>query len=191
MNRREVIEQTCALGLCSCLGLTCPTGVSAEEAPAKPKLMDWQIDFIRSRLENLLEIVVTTLDEPTQAKVLGRLGRECGRELAERFKGDPEGFWAHIKTLWLDRVEYDKDKGIIHHIEKERTQCNCPLAALIKVPKTMCSCSLGTQEAIYQSLFNRPVKVKLEESILHGAKRCSFTITLEPKIDSTISMKQP
>jgi hypothetical protein len=178
MDRRELMKQTCGMGLCSCLGLTLGTQASAEDAPEKPKLEDWQIDFMRSHLESLLEIIVTTLDEPTQAKVLGKLGRTCGKKLAERFKGNPEGFWAHAKTLWLDRVEYDKDKGVIRIMEKEKTQCNCPMAALIKVPKTLCLCSVGTQETIYESLFNRPVKVKLEESILHGAKRCSFTITL-------------
>lgn len=181
MNRREVIEKTCALGLCSCLGVAWPTRLSAEEAPAKPRLLDWQIDFMRSRLENLLEIIVTTLDEPTQAKVLGKLGRECGKGVVKGFEGNPEGFWAHIKTQWLDRVEYDKDKGIIRIWEKERTQCNCPLAALIKLPKTMCSCSIGTQEGIYESLFNRPAKAQLNGTVLQGAQRCSFIITLGPE----------
>ena len=35
---------------------------------------------MRARLENLLEIIVTTLDEPTQAKVLGKLGGSVARE---------------------------------------------------------------------------------------------------------------
>ena len=45
----------------------------------------------------------------------------------------------------------------------------------------MCSCSVGTQEGIYEALFNRPAKAKLEESILRGGKRCEFTVTLQPK----------
>jgi len=180
MNRKTFLKN-CACGLCTCAaaGLIAPTADASGAEAKAPE--DWQIDFMRARLENLLEIIVTTLDEPTQAKVLGKLGRECGKGVVKGFEGNPEGFWAHIKTQWLDRVEYDKDKGVIRFWEKERTQCNCPLAALMKVPKTMCLCSLGTQEAIYETLFNRPVQVKLEESILHGAKRCSFTITLQPK----------
>ena len=180
MNRKTFLKN-CACGLCSCaaVGLIAPESASGAETKAPE---NWQIDFMRARLENLLQIIVTTLDEPTQAKVLGKLGRECGKGVVKGFEGNPEAFWAHIKTQWLDRVEYDKDKGIIRIWEKERTQCNCPLAALIKLPKTMCSCSIGTQEGIYESLFNRSVKVKLEESILHGAKRCSFTITLQPKV---------
>jgi hypothetical protein len=178
MNRREVIKKTCA-GLCSCPGLAWAARASAEESAEKPKLQDWQIAFMRARLENLLEILVTTLDEPTLAKVLGKLGAKCGEDFAKRFKGDPEGFWAYAKTMWLDHVDYDKEKGVIHVMEKERTDCNCPLSAFIKLPQSMCSCSVGTQEAIYESLFNRAAKAKVEQSILHGDKRCAFTITLE------------
>jgi predicted hydrocarbon binding protein len=181
MNRKEFLKN-CACGLytCAAAGMIAPA-VEASGAEAKAP-EGWQVDFMRSRLENLLEIIVTTLDEPTQAKVLGKLGRECGKGVVKGFEGNPEGFWAHIKTKWLDRVEYDQDQGIIRIWEKERTQCNCPLAGLINLPRTMGSCSIGTQEGIYESLFNRPVKVKVEESILQGAKRCSFTITLAPEV---------
>jgi predicted hydrocarbon binding protein len=181
MDRREVLKQSCCMGVCSCLGLAQLAQAAPGETPPKPGLQDGQIEFMRMRLQNLLEIVAATLDEPARANVLGKLGRQCGREMAEKFKGNPEGFWTYAKTLWIDRVEYDKEKGIVRVFEKERTRCNCPLAAFMKVPKGLCLCSLGTQQAIYESLFNQPVKVKQEESVLQGAKRCSFTITLEKK----------
>ncbi len=114
--------------------------LSAEDGSGKTKLENWQIDFMRARLENLLEIVTTTLDKPTQAKVLAKLGRECDKQVVKGDEGNPEAFWAHIKTLWLERVEYDKNKGVIHLTEKPRAQCNCPLAALMKVLENMCSC---------------------------------------------------
>ncbi len=178
MDRRELLTRTCGMGACSCLGLAWPVEALAEDAAAKPSIQGWQVDFLRARMENLLEIVVATLDEATQAKVLARLGRACGQDLARQFKGNPEGFWAHAKTMWLDRVEYDQEKGVIHVMEKPRTDCNCPLSTLVRLPRTMCSCSIGTQEAIYESLFNRPVTVKVEESVLQGGRRCAFTIIL-------------
>ncbi len=180
MDRRELLKSTCALGACSCLAAW-PIALSAEKSPAGTKLENWQIDFMRGRLENLLEIITTTLDEPTQAIVLTKLGRECGKQVVKGYEGNPEAFWAHVKTLWLERVDYDKDKGVIHLAEKPRTACNCPLAALMKVPKNMCACSVGTQEGIYEALFNRPAKASVDESILHGGKRCSFTVTLQPQ----------
>ena len=55
---------------------------------------------------------------------MGKLGRECGKAVVKGFEGNPEAFWTHLKTKWLDRVEYDRDKGIIRLWEKERAQCN-------------------------------------------------------------------
>jgi len=52
MDRRELLKSTCAMGVCSCLAAW-PPPLSAEDNPGKPKLMDWQIDFMRARLENL------------------------------------------------------------------------------------------------------------------------------------------
>lgn len=176
-NRREALSQACGLGPCSCPAPVSPARESAAALDGS-RPANWQIDFLRARLEGLLEIIATTLDEPTLAKVLGELGRRCGREVVKGYEGNPEGFWTHLKTRWLEEVDYDEGRGIIRIREKERTQCNCPLAGLIKLPKAMCHCSLGTQEGIYESLFNRPAKARLDESILHGGRRCAFTITL-------------
>ena len=179
MDRRDLLKNGCAIGACSCLAAW-PIVLSAGDGSGMGKIENWQVDFMRARLENLLEIITTTLDEPTQEAVLAKLGRECGKQVVKGYEGNPEAYWAHIKTLWLERVEYDKDKGIIHLTEKPRTQCNCPLAALMKVPKNMCSCSVGTQEGICEALFNRPAKATVDESVLRGGKRCSFTVTLQP-----------
>jgi hypothetical protein len=178
MNRRELLKSTCAAGACACLAAW--GGVSsAESASGSDKPKDWQIDFLRARLEDLLAIITTTLDEPTQATVLAKLGRACGKQVVKGYEGNPDAYWAHIKTLWLERVEYDKATGVIHLTEKARTQCNCPLAALMKVPGNMCFCSVGTQEGICEALFNRPAKATVDESVLRGGKRCSFTVTLQ------------
>jgi predicted hydrocarbon binding protein len=183
MERRGLLKQSCGMAACSCLAMASlglPSAEAAEPDASKPKLQDWQIDFMRARLENLLQIIATTLDGPTRAEVLGRLGRECAKEVVKGFEGNPEGFWDHIKGMWLERVDYDTDKGVVRIWEKPRTDCNCPLAALMKVPTTMCSCSVGTQEAIYETLFGRRATAVVEESVLRGDKRCAFTITLEP-----------
>lgn len=179
MNRRELLKSTCAAGACACLAAWTGT-LSAGDAPGNGKPKDWQVDFMRARLENILEIITTTLDEATQAKVLARLGRECGRQVVKGYEGNPEAYWAQIKGLWLERVDYDKERGVIRLTEKARTQCNCPLAALMKVPRNLCLCSVGTQEGICEALFNRPAKARVDESVLRGGRRCCFTVTLQP-----------
>jgi hypothetical protein len=57
IDRRELLKKSCGLGVCSCLAMAWPGAVSAEEAPTKTKLQDWQIDFMRARMESLLEII--------------------------------------------------------------------------------------------------------------------------------------
>src|SRR5512143_42992 len=94
MDRRDLVKSTCAVGMCSCLAVW-PTGLAAEDGQGK-KLEQWQIDFMRARLENLLEIITTTLDEPTQVRVLAKLGRECGKQVVKGYEGNPDAFWAHI-----------------------------------------------------------------------------------------------
>jgi hypothetical protein len=142
------------------------------------------VNFMQKRLENLLSTISTSLKKEDRDRVLKKLGRHCGQGLAKRFAGNPEGFWKLAKSQWIDTVDYNKDKGIIHITEKERKTCNCPLAKMFKLPTCMCICSTGAQETIYESLFNTSVDVKLEESVLTKGNRCRFTITLLPKTKS-------
>ena len=177
MERRELLKAGCGVAACACLAPPAPA-VSAGDGPGKLTPEDWRISFTLARIENLLDIIAG-LDEPARTEILGKFGRECGKAVVKGFEGDPERFWAHAKTLWLDRVECDMEKGIIDLLEKPRTQYNCPLASLVKLPVAMCCCAAGTQEAIYERLFDRPVKATVDESVLRGAARCSFTITLQ------------
>jgi predicted hydrocarbon binding protein len=118
------------------------------------------------------------LDKDTFIAVLKKLGAKCGDDFANKYKNDPEGFFTFIKSLWADSVDYDKEKGIIKVNERIRETCNCPFIRGKDAPAILCNCSLGTQKRIYESLFNRPVNIILEKSVLRGDERCSFTIQL-------------
>jgi hypothetical protein len=188
MRRREALKKACKLGLCSCVGVSLSTvqNAHAEDKSDSPRPDKWLIEFMQRRLENLLSILGTSLKKEDRDKVLKELGRHCGEELVRNFAGDPEGFWKWEKTVSLEKVEYDKEKGVIHIIEKKRKTCACPMAKMFKVPSFMCICSVGTQKAKYEKLFNVPVDVKLEESILTGGQRCRFTIFLRPKVNKPL-----
>jgi len=58
--------------------------------------------------------------------VLEQLGAKCGEYFANKYKNDPEGFFAYIKSNWAESVDYDKGKGIVTVNEKVRDTCNCP-----------------------------------------------------------------
>jgi len=181
MERKEFINSACKLGLCGCFGMSYLNGI---ELLANPKNLqeddkpDWRIDFMQNRYKDLIYILNDTLDEETFIAVLNKLGSKCGDDLANKYKNNPEGFFNFIKSLWVDTVDYDKEKGIIKVNEKIRNTCNCPFIRDKEAPGILCNCSLGTQKRIYESLFGRPVNVTLEKSVLRGDERCSFTIQL-------------
>ena len=182
MERKDFLKNACAYGFCGCMGMSFLTGNPAlAGTPAEPAVgdePDWRIDFMQNRYRDLIYILDSTLDDETFIKVLNQLGAKCGTDLANRFKGDPEGFFTFIKSRWADSVEYNKEEGIITVNEKVRDTCNCPFIPQKDAPSILCNCSLGTQKKIYESLYGRPVHVTLNKSILHGDERCSFTIKL-------------
>jgi predicted hydrocarbon binding protein len=181
LERKDFLKNACTFGLCGCIGMSFLNGselLANSENQSNEEQADWRIDFMQSRYRDLIYILSNSLDQETFIPILKQLGAKCGEDFANRYKNDPDGFFAFIKSLWADTVDFDKEKGIIKVNEKTRDTCNCPLIRGKDAPEILCNCSLGTQKKIYESLFNRPVTVKLEKSVLRGDDRCSFTIQL-------------
>ncbi len=180
MKREEFVKSAC-YGVCACVGLSFLTGItllagsSNSQGGDKP---DWRIDFMQNRYKDLIAILNDSVDKDILIPILKQLGSKCGDEFANRFKNDPEGFFRFIKDQWADTVDYDKEKGVIKVNERVRDSCNCPFVRGKEAPAILCNCSLGTQKRIYESVFNQPVNVTLEKSVLRGDERCSFTIQL-------------
>ncbi len=108
------------------------------------------------------------------------LGREHGREsfaLANKYKGDVEGFLAELRGQWVEKAEYDAAKGTIRIVDRSRA-CSCPLVKQGLTPADFCDCSLGWQKEVYSVVAGRPVEATIEESLLRGGKRCVFRISI-------------
>jgi hypothetical protein len=181
MKRGEFLKSACTYGLCGCMGASVLTGMKlfADSSPAENgDVPDWRIDFMQSRYHDLIAILNDTLDRETLLPILNQVGSKCGEGFAKQYQNNPEGFFTFIKGMWADTVEYDKEKGIIKVNEKKRNDCNCPMVKGKEAPDVLCNCSLGTQKKIYESLFGRPVRVTLDQSVLRGDDRCAFTIQL-------------
>jgi hypothetical protein len=181
VKRDEFLKNACLCGACSCFGVSQLRGqiLFAESSEMKgDEKQDWRIDFMQKRYRELISILNDSLDGETFIAILKELGKKCGDDFAVRFKNDPEGFFAFIKSMWADTVEYDKEQGTITVNEKVTTTCNCPFIRGKEAPAILCNCSLGTQQRIYESLFGREVEVTLNKSVLRGDERCSFTIQL-------------
>jgi hypothetical protein len=181
MKRNEFLKSACSYGLCGCFGLSVLNGniaVAGSTSSKSDNQPDWRIDFMQARYKNLIDILNSSLDKETLIPILNQLGSKCGDDFANRYKGNPDGFFEFIKSMWAESVEIDKENGVIRVNEKIRDTCNCPFVKGKDAPDVLCNCSLGTQKRIYESLYGRPVNVTLEKSILRGDERCSFTIRL-------------
>jgi hypothetical protein len=64
--------------------------------------------------------------------------------------------------------------------ERQMAACFCPLAraAQGRLPLEYCCCSAGWYRGIYQGIFQRPVEVTVEKSLLNGDAQCRFSIKL-------------
>ncbi len=181
MERKDFLKNACTYGLCGCFGMSIISANSKlagsdDEQDENPP--DWRIDFMQNRFNDLIRILNDTLDNESLINVLHQLGAKCGEDFANKYKNNPEGFFEFIKSMRAESVEVDKERGIIKVNEKVRDTCNCPFIREKEAPETLCNCSVGTQTKIYESLYNRPVKVTLDKSVLKGDERCSFTIKL-------------
>ncbi|MFZ0033553.1 MAG: hypothetical protein WAK60_01015 [Sedimentisphaerales bacterium] len=189
MNRKEFLKMGCGAGLCGCAGLSflaqLARGQTAEKKQKEPehpavKELQRKQNWVKKVFTRMLETMGETVDEPTRLKILMSMGRQCANlgGWPTRYKGNPEGFWNEVLARWKETAEYDKENGIITITSSERTDCTCIFVDKEKTPPYFCDCSLGWQTEMYETIFSKPVKVELVESVLRGGKRCVFKIQI-------------
>jgi hypothetical protein len=179
VDRKEFLKLACGLGVCGCAvsSLAAPGLLRAEE-PAAP---DQRLLFARYQLAKMVGFMATDKTAEACAGIIEKTGRECARlgQLGARFKGDPEGYFAAIKTNWGTDASWDRKTGIIT-VAVAEGECGCPLVDSKRTPAFWCNCSVGYQKESLGTVFGRPVQASLKESKLRGSKRCVFEITLSP-----------
>ena len=184
MNRKEFLKTMCKYSVCSCVGLSVPSSVQSsaksqsDNSNPESAQEDFRIDFMRKRFHTLINALDPTLDQETAKRILEQVGRDCCKDIAKRFKGKPDDFFAFAKEQCVEKIDYDKDKGIVKIYDKKRKACVCPFVKTVEAPGLLCECSIGAQKEIYESLFGKAVRVTVDESVLMGGERCSFTIYL-------------
>jgi predicted hydrocarbon binding protein len=169
------------MGICSCAGMSIlsANSILASTDNIVKNEQDWKIGFIQKRFAKLLKITDSYLDDEVKKIVLESLGRECAKESKsyfENFINNPEGFLTELKKSWIDSAEYNKETQTIKVIGKKTDSCFCPFVDKSITPKEFCTCSLGHNKEVYETILGKTVEVTLDESILRGGERCSFSI---------------
>ncbi len=137
-------------------------------------------EFLHEWLSNLMKNMDSHLDEKLKTKVLEECGRACAGKHAKKeslqSKGDLDGWLATIKK-WIGANNVHK-KG--NTVSLTYGKCLCPLVGGIEplLSKTFCNCSRGWLMESFQTVVGKPVKVKMEDSIMMGGKECRFTVQL-------------
>jgi predicted ArsR family transcriptional regulator len=182
MDRRELLKQSCGIGLCACAGAMIPEslGLAADQQESDERRifrLQWWQDHTKRQLVKLWELLEPHLDEATRNEIIEQLGRNCAKSLgwAEQCKGDPEAFFKRMQDSQNETFEYDKNKGIITVTTPERN-CVCAMVDSKKTPPYFCQCSIGWQKESYEIILGKKVDVTIKESVLRGSKRCVFEV---------------
>ena len=160
-------------------------GLAAEEADTDDmgrqlhRLQWWQ-DHTKNQMARLWELLEPHLDEKTRDEVIEQLGRNCARRIgwADRYKGDLQGFFRHMKEYGKEDLVLDEARGVITVTSSERTDCTCGMVDKKITPPYFCHCSVGWQKETYETILGKKVDVRIAESVLRGGKRCVFEIRI-------------
>lgn len=177
MDRKEFFL-SCAGGLCACMAANLAAPLPSIAAGAE----DWRLPFCRKRYARMLELLTERMDEKSLNEVLNGVGRYCESTVSwiPLYKGDLPGYTKKLKETWGADLEYDAAHGVITVATQPHTDCVCPLVSIKdKTPHVVCNCSLGYQEAVFETIFGKKVRAELKESVLRGGERCVFVMHLE------------
>lgn len=177
MNRKEFFQA--GAGCCALAMLGKPLRAETPAAAA----VDPEKQFVKNWMEDLFEALDTQLDEATKVKVMAGCGTGCFRrhsfktDIARDGKGDLDKLLEAMKR----NFEVWREDGRVHiRFGETVKQCFCPAARYHPIrPHDMhCECTRATQQAIFETALERPVKVEIVESLRRGGKTCHFIATI-------------
>jgi predicted hydrocarbon binding protein len=144
------------------------------------KEMSQKSEFLHNWISNLMKNMEQHLDEKRRIDLLEECGRNCAKRHAQKEaskqKGNLEG-WIGTMKKWVGSDNVQREKSSVRVIYNK---CFCPLVqdASPLMSKTYCNCSRGWLKEVFETVMEKPVEVRMEDSIMMGGKQCRFTISL-------------
>ncbi len=137
--------------------------------------------FIHQWISNLMKNMDEHLDEESKINVLEECGRACAESHAKpeamKHKGNLDGWLGTIRK-WVGSENVQKEENGVRVIY---SKCLCPLVQDRPplMSKTYCNCSRGWLMETFETVLEKPVEVKMEDSIMQGGKQCRFLVLFE------------
>lgn len=186
MDRKDFFKKACLYGVCGCtaMPLLSMNKVMANTESEKEETSDWRVDFMKDRFAKLVELMNENIEESVKNKIFESVGQECSRlgfeNAIKPYVGNIDAYIKDAETKWADRITYNKEKKEIVCVGKEQENCFCAFVDNKKTPKDFCNCSKGWQKETFKAILGQEIdEVKIESSILQGAKKCSFRIKVK------------
>jgi hypothetical protein len=137
-------------------------------------------DYVRTLMENMEK----RLDPETRIRLMNDCGRACARrgglyKLALDHKRDLQSFIkASAERLGRENIRF-LDEATVHW-SYPRCYCGMVAAGPDKLPALYCQCSVGWVLEMFETVLQRPVRVRLVQSIKGGASSCIFRVETAP-----------
>ena len=189
MNRKEYLETSLKLGLCSCAFLfsgaskIVPAQIARSTTDDELEKVKAEKEFIQNWLTDLLDTMSKELDLNTQVKMYEGTGRGCynrytfKQDIAADGKGDVD----KLLEAYKRNFEVWREGDMVHIRYGERSaQCYCPAAKFkpAKPGDLHCECTRTTHQTIFETALGRPIRIEVLESLRRGGQTCHFLVHL-------------
>jgi hypothetical protein len=152
------------------------TGPSAQERLRREREERFKEAYILTLMENIERRV----DPVSRVLLMRECGRACARrggllKLAREHRGDLKAFVAAAAgILGPENVRF-LDEATVHW---SYPRCYCELVAHgpERLPALYCECSVGWVLEMFETALQRPVQVRLLQSIKSGGASCVFRV---------------
>jgi predicted hydrocarbon binding protein len=130
---------------------------------------------------------VSNLDSNKAIEILYTCGRECAKstdllegaiKIRKKFADNEsiETIFQAFKKQYYNMSGFSKDGNKITLVFEE---CTCPMVKEGVNNPFLCNCTIGYSMQIFETLFGKPVKIKLLRSVLKGDDICEQEILIK------------
>lgn len=107
--------------------------------------------------------------------------------LIEKFRNLDE-FFHFLIHEWNWILSYDQERNILL-CDENKSECICPVVRACggDISLSMCSCTEGMLNRIFEKAFNKKIHTTLITSVLRGGKSCVYEVRIDDLNESEVA----
>lgn len=135
--------------------------------------------------------IMEILDRETSANVRHEIMEACGRQCIgasvldkarclQKESENIDDLIIRLNQVHIGGGNLSREGNVIHAFY-DRCYCGSVSQSKKLLSGTYCHCSCGWYRQLFETLLSKPVEIELQGSILQGAERCEFLISVQAK----------